>query len=357
MKMESLVYSLLVIILSVPDMAQCERVRRQVSGRESCSDISDCRKVGSFLGKIAFRCGKGSSMKMCLKLPTLVRETTTNTAVFTSRKTTPTASTTPTAVTSTNRFTTTWEDMLGNEVEFAGGADDPVDSTIKKVHACADIVFILDFSCSVPRKDRLMGIQLIKKLSERLILNTNDGAWFGVVPFSRKVIRENVWKFPPANKKDQTLRSFLDSYDVRQPCKTRIRFAFQFANETFFKKPNDRNDDEYKDLVIVVGDGRTSPRPRIEKKNGRDYANALKTDDGIQIAWVKTNTLLVNRKKNLANSKALEKAITEGDAEIADIVPDPSLRFSLNEEIEHLDDPQAVGGILEFIRDNFKCNL
>ncbi|CAH1802333.1 unnamed protein product [Owenia fusiformis] len=352
--METLVYSLLVIILSVPDMAQCERVRRQVSGRESCSDISDCRKVGSFLGKVAFRCGRGSSIIICLKLPSSLKVTTPDTAIKTRKTKSPT---TPALIKPTDKSTTTLEARARNEVKLAGVADDPGYHRSMKIHACADIVFILDFSCSVPRKDRLMGIQLINKLSERLILNTNDGAWFGVVPFSRKVIRENVWKFPPANKKDQTLERFLNSSNIYQECTTRIRFAFQFAKEAFFKKPNDRNDDKYKDLVIVVGDGRTSPRPPIEKKLGLNNANALTREQGIEIVWVKTNTVLVNRKKNLANSKALGKAIAEGEAEIADIVLDPSLRFSLDKETELLNDTETVGGILEYIRDNFKCNL
>ncbi|CAH1802335.1 unnamed protein product [Owenia fusiformis] len=220
------------------------------------------------------------------------------------------------------------------------------------IKVCADIVFVLDFSCSVPRKDRLKGIQLIDQLEKRLILNTTGGAWFGVVPFSKKVIREQVWRFPPANKKDQSLHSFIDLYDISQPCRTRIRFAFQFANESFFKEPNDRNDDEYKDLIIVVGDGRTSPRPPIEKKLSIDYANALTREQGIQIAWVKTNTVLVNRKKIFG----LETAIALGDTEIADIVPNPALRFSLDQERERLNNNDAVEGILEYIRDNFNCN-
>ncbi|CAH1802334.1 unnamed protein product [Owenia fusiformis] len=225
-----------------------------------------------------------------------------------------------------------------------------------QIKVCADIVFMLDFSCSVPRKDRIKGILLIDQLSERLIINTTSGAWFGVVPFARKAIREHVWRFPPANKKDQNLHRFLDSYKIYQACTTRIRFAFQFANQAFFKEPNDRNDDEYKDLIIVVGDGRTS-RPSIEKKLGRDYANALTREHGIQIVWVKTNTVLVNRKKIVSNPDALKTAIAGGDAEIADIVPDPSLRFSLDEERERLNNNEVIEGILLYIRDNFKCNL
>ncbi|CAH1800704.1 unnamed protein product [Owenia fusiformis] len=151
---------------------------------------------------------------------------------------------------------------------------------------CLDLVIALDVSCSVPDETKEKALNLIKEIVARIV---SGAAKVHLVTYANIIQYSYPDTSPPSFYSGDTPDDFLAEIERSDflkagKCKTKIANGFSRAKQLFDDVTQDRNDSDYPDVLLMIGDGRGSEKDR---RKGANIAGDL-ASMGCEIVWVVT---------------------------------------------------------------------
>ncbi|CAH1800784.1 unnamed protein product [Owenia fusiformis] len=220
--------------------------------------------------------------------------------------------------------------------------NDQIVNPAASVSVCADIVFANDASCSLGRNVRDDQVKLIIDIASRFQISDIAGARFGAFSFGQYVDVQSKVDFNPGANSDTILTGLESLRTANMTCRTIPYRAMSMASG-YFNGDDDRDDGEFKDVLIFIGDGWTSPiRTR---KLSLKLADMLKKDD-VDILWIKTQARNRRDEKN-----EIKYGGTAIDVEILPIVGDVDKIFVYTQG----DNQRVVNNVSEYLFKKYKC--
>ncbi|CAH1800785.1 unnamed protein product [Owenia fusiformis] len=201
-----------------------------------------------------------------------------------------------------------------DDVVFAAGAGNQDGSKYK---VCADIVFANDASCSLANKVKTDQVDLLVAIASRIEIS-DKSARIGAFSYGHNVHKESKMDFSPRSNRSTILDGLNNIARNLDRCRT-MPYRAMRESINYFTGTDDRDDDVYKDVLIFIGDGWTSP-PRTRKLNTKE-AKRLKKEN-VEILWIKTKA-----KENHEERKQTKNGGTAEDVEILPIVKDANKIF------------------------------
>ncbi|CAH1800783.1 unnamed protein product [Owenia fusiformis] len=206
---------------------------------------------------------------------------------------------------------------------------------------CADIVFANDASCSLNNKVQTDQVDLIVTIASTL--NLDEGkVRVGAFSYGQYVDNETKTEYLPGASRSTILAGLNNIARNLDRCRT-IPYRAMSESMSYFKGKNDRDDKLYKDVLIFIGDGWTSPI-RTRKHNAVEARKLRKA--GVDILWIKTPA-----KNGLDEIKTIKNNGTAFDVEILPIVKNMDKIFNY----ESGDSEIVVKQVTDYLASRYYC--
>ncbi|CAH1800782.1 unnamed protein product, partial [Owenia fusiformis] len=222
--------------------------------------------------------------------------------------------------------------------------DLPIAHDDNQYAVCADIVFANDASCSLHGNVKADQVNLIIDIARSFQISDIAGARFGAFSFGKYVDVQSKMDFIP-NADVSTILSRLNNLKTASlSCRT-IPYRAMRMSRGYFNGENDRDDGAFKDVLIFIGDGWTSPI-RTRKHNIKESKKLR--NDNVDILWIKTQP---KGKTGLTNERKYGGTVE--DIELLPIVGDSTKIF----EYKNGERERVIDEITEYLLSHYTCDV